>query len=577
MPSIWKLRSPSPDASRLANESNITPLQAQLLINRGITDSSSATSFLTPKLSQLLDPMLLQDMDLAVERIVAAIERQEKITVYGDYDADGITATALLLNFFSSLGISASFYVPNRFTEGYGLNPEAVEKIVGDGTELMITVDCGTSSQKEINLAKKCGVGVVVTDHHQIPKDFEPTCPVLNPHRSDSSFFFKSLAGVGVAFFMIIAVRATLRDKGWFEDKEEPDLKDYLDLVALGTVADMVPLLDQNRILAKWGIERMKSPSWPGIEAMKEVAALNPSGITPYDLAFKLAPRLNAPGRLRSAGIGIQLLTTEDPTLARHLAHQLNSLNSERQGIEQAILEQIEEKIISMEDLGERRTLVLSGHDWHRGVLGIVASRLVGKYHRPTLLLDVREGMAVGSGRSIDGFNLHQALERLSHLFERFGGHYHAAGFALKVSHLEVLSNELEDLAREVLSKDDLIPRIEIDGSIPLSDLTQETIREIQSLAPFGSGNPEPVFHAQDLEVIHSRVVGERHLKLKVGQGEHVMEAIGFGLSHRHPLQGEKIDMVFTPEINEWRGYEKVQLKIVDLQVTGEESKLGAI
>ena len=574
---IWKLRPPSPHISRLANESNITPLQAQLLINRGITDPSSAASFMAPKLSQLLDPMLLQDMDLAVERIVSAIERQEKITVYGDYDADGITATALLLNFFSSLGISASFYVPNRFTEGYGLNPKAVEKIVGDGTGLMITVDCGTSNQKEINLARKCGLGVVVTDHHQIPKDFEPKCPVLNPHRSDSSFFFKSLAGVGVAFFLIVAVRATLRDKGWFEDKEEPDLKDYLDLVALGTVADMVPLLDQNRVLAKWGIERMKSPSWPGMEAMKEVAALNPSGITPYDLAFRLAPRLNAPGRLRSAEIGIQLLTTEDPTFARHLAHQLNSLNSERQGIEQAILEQVEEKIMSLEDLGERRTLVLSGRDWHRGVLGIVASRLVGKYHRPTLLLDVREGMAVGSGRSIDGFNLHQALERLSHLFERFGGHYHAAGFALKVSHIEVLTNELEGLAQEELSKDDLIPGIEIEGSIPLSDLNLEMIRDIQSLAPFGSGNPEPIFHSQGLEVIHSRVVGDRHLKLKVGQGGRIMEAIGFGLSHWHPLQGETIDMVFTPEINEWRGYEKVQLKIVDLQLTGEESKLVVI
>ncbi len=574
---IWKLRPPSPHISRLANESNITPLQAQLLINRGITDSSSATSFLAPKLSQLLDPMLLQDMDLAVEGIVAAIERQEKITVYGDYDADGITATALLLNFFSSLGISAFFYVPNRFTEGYGLNPEAVEKIVGDGTELMITVDCGTSNQKEINLATKCGVGVVVTDHHQIPKDFEPTCPVLNPHRSDSSFFFKSLAGVGVAFFMIIAVRATLRDKGWFEDKEEPDLKDYLDLVALGTVADMVPLQDQNRILAKWGIERMKSPSWPGIEAMKEVAALNPSGITPYDLAFKLAPRLNAPGRLRSAEIGIQLLTTEDPTLARHLANQLNSLNSERQGIEQAILEQIEDKIISMEDLGERRTLVLSGHDWHRGVLGIVASRLVGKYHRPTLLLDVRDGMAVGSGRSIDGFNLHQALEKLAHLFERFGGHYHAAGFALKVDHVDALTGEFEDLAQEVLSEDDLIPSIKIDMSLPLSDLNREIVKDIHTLAPFGSGNPEPVFCAKNVGVVDSRVVGERHLKLKVGQGGQVMEAIGFGLFDRHPLQGEEIDMVFTPEINEWQGYERIQLKIVDLQVTGEESKLVAL
>jgi single-stranded-DNA-specific exonuclease len=574
MSSIWILRPSSPDASRLANELNITPLQARLLINRGITDSPSVASFLAPRLSQLLDPMLLQDMDMAVERIVASIERQEKITIYGDYDADGITATALLLNFFSSLGISACFYVPNRLTEGYGLNPEAVRKIIEDGTRLLITVDCGISNQREIGLAEKSGVEVVVTDHHQIPEDFSPTCPVLNPHRSDSSFFFKNLAGVGVAFFLVIAVRAALRDKGWFEDRKEPDLKDYLDLVALGTVADLVPLLDQNRILVKWGIERMKSPSWHGIEAMKEVAALNPSCITPYDVAFKLAPRLNAPGRLRNAELGIQLLTTEDQSLARHLAHQLNSLNSERQSIEQTILEQIEEKINSMEDLGERRTLVLSGHEWHRGVLGIVASRLVGKYHRPTLLLDVRDGIAVGSGRSIDGFNLHRALERLSHLFERFGGHYHAAGFSLKASLIQALRNELEDLAQEVLSEDDLIPRIEIDGSIPLSDLNLKTIRDIQTLAPFGSGNPEPVFHTQNLEVIHSRVVGERHLKLKVGQGECLMEAIGFGFSDWHPLQGETIDIVFTPEINEWRGHERVQLKIVDLQVTGEESKL---
>jgi single-stranded-DNA-specific exonuclease len=569
---IWKLRPPSPDISRLADESNITPLQAQLLINRGITDSASVTSFLTPKLSQLVDPMLLKDMDSAVERIVAAIERKKKITVYGDYDADGITATALLLNFLTSLGISASYYVPNRFTEGYGLNSNAVEKIIGDGTDLMITVDCGTSNQKLIQLVKKRGLEVVVTDHHQIPKDFKPACPVLNPHRSDSLFPFKNLAGVGVAFFMIIAIRAFLRDRGWFKDKEEPDLKDYLDLVALGTVADMVPLLGQNRILVKWGIERMRSPSWPGIEAMKEVTTLNSSGITPYDLAFKMAPRLNAPGRLRSAEIGIQLLTTEDRALAQNLAYKLNSLNNERQGIEQMIFEQVEEKIISMEDLEERRILVLSGHNWHRGILGIVASKLVGKYHRPTLLLDIRDGMAVGSGRSIDGFNLYQGLQRLSHLFERFGGHYHAAGFSLKVSHIEVLRNELEDLAQEVLSEDDLIPRIDIDGSIPLRYLNSETIREIQSLAPFGSGNPEPIFHSQDLNVIHSRVVGERHLKLKVGQGECVIEAIGFGLSDWHPLQGEAVDMVFIPEMNEWRGYEKPQLKIVDMRLTGSET-----
>ena len=521
--------------------------------------------------------MLLKDMDLAVERIVEAIERQEKITIYGDYDADGITATALLLNFFSSLKIPVSFYVPNRFTEGYSLNAEAVEKIAADGTGLVITVDCGTANRMEIDLAKKSGMEVVVTDHHQVPRDFEPRCPVLNPHRSDSLFPFKNLAGVGLAFFLAIAVRAALREKGLFRERGEPDLKDFLDLVALGTVADMVPLLDQNRILVKWGMEKMKSPSWPGIEAMKEVAAMTSSRITPYDLAFKLAPRLNAPGRLGSAEIGIQLLTTKDPTLARHLARQLNTLNSERQGIEQDILEQVEEMIHTIGDLEGRRTLVLSGHDWHRGVLGIVASRIVGKYHRPTLLLDVQDGMAVGSGRSIDGFNLHQALEKLASLFERFGGHTHAAGFALQNAHIEALSNGLEDLAREELSEDDLVPGVEIDMGIPLSDLTRETIRDIQAIAPFGSGNPEPIFHAHDLDVIDSRVVGEKHLKLRVGQRGHVMEAIGFNLSDWHSLQGEGIDMVFTPEINEWQGYERIQLKIVDLQMTGEESRLVVI
>ncbi|UCF55768.1 MAG: single-stranded-DNA-specific exonuclease RecJ, partial [Deltaproteobacteria bacterium] len=514
MTKVWKLRSPSPYASKLANETGVTPLQAQLLINRGITDTSSAISFLTPRLSHLIDPMLLKDMDMAVEMIVGAIEKQENITIYGDYDADGITATALLLNFFSSLGIPVSFYIPNRLTEGYSLNPEAIEKMAKDGVGLIITVDCGTANRKEIDLAREWGMKIVVTDHHQIPKDFEPICPVINPHRSDSSFPFQNLAGVGLAFFLAIAVRAVLREKGWFRNRPEPDLKNYLDLVALGTVADMVPLLDQNRILVKWGIERMKTSSWPGIKAVQEIAAVNISGITPYDLAFKFAPRLNAPGRMGSADIGIQVLTTDDPTIARDLARQLNTLNSERQSIEQGILDQIEEVIISMGDLEDRRTLVLSGNGWHRGVLGIVASRLVDRYHRPTLVMDIQDGMATGSGRSIDGFNLHQALARLEHLFERFGGHYHAVGFALDVTNIEVLAKELEALALRALSEDDLIPKIEIDAEIALPDLTLQTVKHIESLSPFGPGNPEPIFYSHGLQVVDSRVVGERHLKL---------------------------------------------------------------
>lgn len=574
MTKIWELRSPSPHASILANKTGATPLQAQLLINRGITDTTSALSFLAPRLSHLINPMLLKDMDIAVETIVGTIERQEIITIYGDYDADGMTATALLMNFFSSLDIPVSYYIPNRLTEGYSLNPEAVEKIARDGAGLIITVDCGTCNRTEIGLAGQRGMKIVVTDHHQVPKDFKPMCPIINPHRSDSSFPFQDLAGVGLAFFLAVAVRAALRDKGWFRNRPEPDLKKYLELVALGTVADMVPLLGQNRILVKWGIEKMKTSSCPGTKAIQEIAAVNVSGITPYDLAFKLAPRLNASGRMGSAEIGIEVLTTDEPTIARNLASQLNTLNSERQSIEQIILDQIEEVIISMEDLEERRTFIFSGSGWHRGVLGIVASRLVEKYHRPTLVLDIRGGMAIGSGRSIEGFDLHQALETFEHLFERFGGHSHAVGFALESGNIGVLMKELEYLAQEELSKDDLIPRIEIDSEITLQDLTLQTVKDIESLSPFGPANPEPIFYAHDLHVIDSRVVGERHLKLRVGQGGNVIEAIGFGLSDKHPLQGKTIDMAFTPAINTWQGYKRIQLKIIDLRVMGEESKL---
>jgi single-stranded-DNA-specific exonuclease len=573
MTKVWRLRRPSPHASNLANETGITPLQAQLLINRGITDSSSALSFLTPRLSDLTDPMLLKDMDMAVEMIVGAIENQKKITIYGDYDADGITATALLVNFFWSLGIQVSYYIPHRLTEGYSLNFEAVEKMARDGVGLIITVDCGTTNGKEIERIRERGMKVVVTDHHQVPKDFEPICPVINPHRSDSSFPFQNLAGVGLAFFLAVAVRAALREQGWFRHRSEPDLKDYLDLVALGTVADMVPLLEQNRILVKWGLERIKASLWPGIKAIQEIAVLNGSGVTPYDIAFKFAPRLNAPGRMGSAKMGVEVLTTADPAYARDLAEQLNVLNIERQSIEQSILEQIE-STVSTEDIEDRRTLVIPGNGWHRGVLGIVASRLVDKYRRPTLVLDIKDGKATGSGRSIEGFNLHQALERLGHLFERFGGHYHAVGFALDAANIKVLGKELEGLAQEVLSEDDLIPKIEIDAEVSLPGLTLQTLKHMEALSPYGSGNPEPVLCSHALQVLASRVVGERHLKLKVKQEGSVLEAIGFGLSDRHPLQGETINMAFTPEINEWQGYERIQLRIVDLELADQGSKL---
>jgi len=564
-PVIWKLKPPSPSVSQLSREAGVTPLQAQLLINRGISTPTQVMSFLNPRLSNMADPMLMMGMPDALDIILRAIENREKITIYGDYDADGLTATAILLNFFSSLGLQVSFYIPNRLTEGYSLNKEAISEIAENQTKLIITVDCGTNNTSEIALAKSLGMNVVVTDHHQVPEDFQAQCPVVNPRQPGCPFPFKDLAGVGLAFFLTVAVRTALRQVGWFRTRSEPDLREYLDLVALGTVADRVPLLEQNRILVHYGIGAMAESRWPGISAMKEVAGIEDPGITADDLAFRLGPRLNAPGRMGDSHTGIRALIAQDPILSRDLALRLNAANSQRQNVEQDILNQIEGLIRKIEGVRDSRTLVVAGENWHKGVLGIVASRLVDKYHRPSLVLSLQGDMAYGSGRSIQGFNLYKTLTKLGPLFEKFGGHAHAAGFTLKAANLNTLKNELESLALETLRDSDMVPAIEVDAKISIDNIRPEMLHEIRALSPFGEGNPEPFFYAGPLEVLESRIVGERHLKLMVRQGKRGYEAIGFGMADKHPLEGKTIDMVFTPEQNCWQGYEKIQLRVADI------------
>ena len=565
-PVVWKIKPPSPSASQLAHEAGLSTLQAQLLINRGISTPTQVISFLNPRLSNMADPMLMTGMSDALATILKAIENRQKITIYGDYDADGLTATALLLNFFSSLGIQVSSYIPDRLREGYSLNREAISEIAKNRTELIITVDCGTTNAREIALAKTLGMNVVVTDHHQVPEDFQPQCPMVNPHQPGCPFPFKDLAGVGLAFFLTVAVRTALREIGWFRTRPEPDLKAYLDLVALGTVADRVPLLDQNRILVHYGIGVMAKSRWPGISAMKEVAGIANTEITADDLAFRLGPRLNAPGRMGDSRIGIRALTVHEPTLARDLALRINSANNQRQDVEQNILNQIKGVIRSDGGIRDSRTIVVAGENWHKGVLGIVASRLVDKYHRPSLVLSVQDDVASGSGRSIDGFNLYTALTKLGPLFEKFGGHAHAAGFTLKAANLHTLKKELESIARKTLKDSDLVPAIEVDAEIPLDNISPEMIHEIRALSPFGEGNPEPIFFAGLLQVLESRVVGERHLKLRVRQGKSSYEAIGFGMADKHPLERKTVNMVFTPEIDRWQGFEKIQLRIADIE-----------
>jgi len=574
MTKIWKLRPLSPLAPLLAQRMDLPLPAAQVLINRGISEEASARDFLNPRLSEITDPSLLVDMDRAVERIIYAIEHRRRITIYGDYDADGLTATALLLNLFSRLGIPVSYYVPDRLEEGHGLNREAIRKISMAGAGVVITVDCGTGDREEIELAERLDLHMVITDHHQVPDDFQIECPFVNPHRNGSSSPFGPLCGVGVAFFLAIALRRKLRKCGWFKHRAEPDLRAFLDLVALGTIADMVPLVGLNRVLTKTGIERMKTFHRPGFEALREITGIDPSSLGSDDLAFKFAPRINASGRLGDAGSGIRLLTTDRLSVARELARHLSKLNSMRQDLERAIFEEIEEKYISTSDLKGRKTLLFSGKGWHKGVLGIVASRLMEKYHRPVLLLSLQDGMATGSARSIEGFSLHRALARVSHLLDHYGGHDRAAGLTLKTSNIRTLSEEIERMAWESLGDSEPAPCLEIDAEVPLHALDLETVKRLEDLSPFGSGNPSPLFYSPGLTVLESAIVGERHLKLKVRQAGEIREAIGFGLAPYHPLDiGTSIHLVHTPGIHYWQGRGRVQLRVVDLEIGNGDTK----
>lgn len=571
----WRLLPSNNIVKKLAEETGISVLKARLLYNRGIDSSQKIESFLYPKLSNLYDPMLLEDMKEGTDQIISALENQDKIAIFGDYDADGLTSTALLVNFFSDLGIPVSYYIPDRIEEGYSLNPGAIKKLASDGVRLIITVDCGISNKKEIKLAQSLGISVVITDHHQIPENFSPVCPVINPNRPDSRFPFKSLAGVGVAFFLAAGIRAGIRDKGWFKYVTEPDLKQYLDIVALGTIADMVPLKDQNRILAVAGIEAMKTSRWFGIEAMIRSCGIDSKDISSGDIAFKLAPRLNAPGRVGNNVAGMTALTTDNYSIAINTARDLNRMNSERQRIEGKIIDDIEENILPEIDIRNNKTILLSKAGWHKGVLGIVASRILDKYHRPTIVLTVKNGFAIGSGRSIDGFNLHESMTELKDLFVKFGGHYHAAGCTVDIKNIQALSQGLEEIARRKLKDEDLIPSINVDDEVELDELSLDSVYDIRSLEPFGAENSEPVFYSGKLQVIDSRIVGDRHLKLKVKQDQEIIDAIGFNLARMQPSNGDTVNMVYSPEINRWNGNESVQLRILDIESSAGKSRLA--
>ncbi len=563
----WEIYPPNPSLQEtFSKELEISPITAQVLANRGINQIDQADQFLHPSLSHLHSPFLMKDMEKAVDRIIQALSRKEQVLIYGDYDVDGITSTAIIILFFQALQLPYQYYIPHRIKEGYGLHLDILMKFAQQGGKVIITVDCGISNMDEVKKAQEMGVDVIITDHHEIPDEIPPAYAVLNPKQSDCPFPFKSLAGVGVAFNLIIALRAKLRERGEWKDGEVPNLRRYLDLVAMGTVADLVPLQDENRIFVRFGLEELTKGSRLSTRVLKEVCGLKKGIITSGNIGFQLAPRINVAGRLGEAQKAIELLVTQELKRAEALARELSLENSRRQRIEEDILMEIMGWIKGDDRLLQRRSLVFSSQSWHPGVIGIVASRLVDHYYRPTILMSLDGDRGKGSGRSIEGFDLYEGVKGCSPMLLSFGGHRFAVGLTIEGEKIEAFKSRFEELVSQGCKPSDFIPTIRIDAEVPLPTIERELIEELSLLAPFGASNPKPVFCSRELRIVDSKIVGENNLKLRVEENV-IYDAIGFNMGDLYPLKSNRVRIAFVPQINEWQGVKNIQLELRDILI----------
>lgn len=573
--------------SRLTESLGLSPITVQVLVNRGIDSADEAKRFLAPSTEDLLDPFLLPDIEKAVDRLAKAIQNQEPIFIYGDYDVDGVSATSLYLEVLREVGARVSYYIPHRLKEGYGLNVEAIQWIAQQGGRLLVTADCGTTSHQEIALANRLGLDVIVTDHHEVPAERPAAYALINPHRSDSRYPFQGLCATGLAF----KVAQALLQRN-FGDGSNERLTPYLDLVTLATIADLVPLVGENRYLVKAGLARLSQNHRIGIQALKEAAGLKDE-VGVGTVAFALGPRINAAGRLARADTGVRLLTTRNPVEARQLSDELNQANRERQQIEERVLDEAVAQI-RQEGLEKNRTMVLASRHWHLGVVGIVASRIVERYHRPTVLIAIGpDGIGKGSARSIPAFHLHEGLARLAHLLDRFGGHKYAAGLVIRSERIASFREAFESVAHDTLKPEDLLPRLKVDAEVEPEALTFRLLSELERLAPFGMANPEPTLAIRGAQAFYPKIVGQQHLKLKLKKrGALPLDAIGFrmgtrlsevaGAIHESPLP---MDWAFTPEFHRWTarpaggpvhpsgGELQIQLRLKDFKMC--ESPIG--
>ncbi len=560
---LWRIPKPNPALQGIFTlRLGISKVVAQILVNRGITTLDEARAFLYGEADFLHDPFLMKDMDKAAQRIRQAIQNQQRIRIFGDYDVDGITSTSILIYALKGLGASVDYYIPERLIEGYGMNQGAVTSAHKDAVSLIITVDSGISAVAEVEYARSLGVDVIITDHHEPPEDIPGALAVINPKQRDCSYPFKDLAGAGVAYKLAQAL---------LKNEDNSVLEDLIELVCLGTIADIVPLKGENRILAKKGLSSLSRTKFAGLRALMDKCGVHQGEVKSRHVAFQLSPKINAAGRLGDATRAVKLLLSEDPHEASTLAAELCTLNEERQGIEAAIYR---EALGIIEgggvDLTRDKVIVLAREGWHLGVIGIVAAKLVQDFYRPVILLRIDGNTAKGSARSIPPFNIFEGLHQVEGYLEKYGGHKQAAGLTIPVDNITPFSEDLNRYARETLTDEDLVPEIYIDAEVDFRDLDDELYRQMQMLAPYGCENPGPVVACRQTGVFEHRTVGSdgSHLKMKVKDNQVVFDAIGFNLGPRQTLlkENDRFDIAFALEKNEWNGHVSLQLNVKDLR-----------
>ncbi|MGA1843313.1 MAG: single-stranded-DNA-specific exonuclease RecJ [bacterium] len=577
IPARWTFREPSSGETidRLARALDLHPVVCQILAQRGFETPESITGFLRPDLTSIHNPFLLKDMHHAVERIDHALKKGHPMLVYGDYDVDGITASAMLAECLTGYGGNVQVRLPNRVTEGYGLHPRVIEEAHRNGITLIITVDCGTSDHEAATRARDLGIDLIITDHHHPPDTLPEAAALINPKQPDCPYPYKDLAGVGVALKLVQALalsrqgrQMSLHQVGYWPEA----LNRYLDLVCLGTIADVMPLTGENRVLVKFGLEALRDTTRPGLWALKEATGINGKEMTSGAVGFVLAPRINATGRLQGPEAGLRLLMTPSPQEGEHLARLLNQQNQKRREVEEGILRTAHRKIKEELDLDAEMAIILADPDWHPGVIGIVAQKLVEEFYRPTILISLQSGIGKGSARSIPCIHLYALLDHCRHLLKDFGGHARAAGLTIDEGMIPAFRKRANEVLNEQYIREELVPEMTIDAVIDGHSLDSSLIEQLEILGPFGSSNPEPALCLKGLcSTAPPRLLKDAHLKIRFRGASGIHEAIGFNMRHVWERMtgslGERAwDVVFYPQINNWQGVRTIQLRLKDIK-----------